>query len=137
MADEAAIREQLVLHVDRLAGLIGPRHLGKPSSIQATIGYITGQWSVMGCEVRREEYEAQEHTATNLFIEQQGNSRPDEIVLLGAHYDTVFQSPGANDNPPCWVGVCCGLCARGLVSPRGGVLGGLAAARGTSCDLRV
>jgi Zn-dependent M28 family amino/carboxypeptidase len=98
MADEAAIREQLVLHVDRLAGLIGPRHLGKPSSIQATIGYITGQWSVMGCEVRREEYEAQEHTATNLFIEQQGNSRPDEIVLLGAHYDTVFTTPGADDN---------------------------------------
>ena len=98
MVDPAAIRETLILHVDRLAGLIGPRWLGKPSSIDATIGYITGQWSAMGYEVRPERYDAIGDTATNLIIEQPGKSRPKEIVVLGAHYDTVFMTPGADDN---------------------------------------
>lgn len=98
MADAAAVREKLFLHVDRLAGLIGPRWLGKPSTITATIGYITGQWSAMGYDVRPETYDAIGDTATNLIVEQPGKSRPQEIVLLGAHYDTVFTTPGADDN---------------------------------------
>jgi Zn-dependent M28 family amino/carboxypeptidase len=98
MVDPAAVREALFLHVDRLAGLIGPRWLGKPSTIEATLGYITGQWSAMGYEVRPETYDAIGDIATNLIIEQPGKSRPKEIVLLGAHYDTVFSTPGADDN---------------------------------------
>jgi Zn-dependent M28 family amino/carboxypeptidase len=98
MTDPAAIRDALFLHVDRLAGLIGPRWLGKPSSIAATIGYITGQWTAMGYQVRQETYDALGDTATNLIIEQPGKSRPAEIVVLGAHYDTVFATPGADDN---------------------------------------
>jgi Zn-dependent M28 family amino/carboxypeptidase len=98
MTEQAAIREALFLHVDRLAGLIGPRWLGKPSTIDATLGYITGQWSAMGYEVRREEYDALGDTATNLIIEQPGKPRPEEIVVLGAHYDTVWTTPGADDN---------------------------------------
>jgi Zn-dependent M28 family amino/carboxypeptidase len=34
----------------------------------------------------------------NLIVERRGNSRPDEIVILGAHYDTVETTPGADDN---------------------------------------
>jgi Zn-dependent M28 family amino/carboxypeptidase len=98
MADPAAIRKNLLLHVDRLAGLIGPRWLGKPSTITATIGYITGQWSAMDYDVRLETYDAIGNTATNLIIEQPGKSRPAEIVVLGAHYDTVASTPGADDN---------------------------------------
>ena len=36
--------------------------------------------------------------ATNLIVECPGTKRADEIVLLGAHYDTVFSTPGADDN---------------------------------------
>ncbi|TWU02817.1 hypothetical protein Pla52n_38770 [Stieleria varia] len=41
--DRKAIETNLRLHVDRLAGLIGPRALSKPKTIQAMIGYIEGQ----------------------------------------------------------------------------------------------
>ncbi len=88
----------LHLHVDRLAGLIGPRTLKKPKTIKATIGYIEGQWSEMGCSNNRECYDALGDEATNLIVEQPGKKRPDEIVLLGAHYDTVSTTPGADDN---------------------------------------
>ena len=96
--DKRQIESNLRLHVDRLAGLIGPRTLQKPKTIQATIGYIEGCWSHMGYEITRECFDALGDRATNLLVEQAGTGRPDEVVLLGAHYDTVFTTPGADDN---------------------------------------
>ena len=97
-ADHDRIENNLRLHVDRLAGLIGPRTLSKPKTIEATIGYIEGQWSEMGYTINRECYDAIGTEATNLIVECPGSKRDDEIVLLGAHYDTVFCTPGADDN---------------------------------------
>ncbi len=96
--DSASIESNLRLHVDRLAGLIGPRTLSKSKSIQATIGYIEGLWSEMGYSHSRVCYDAMGDEATNLIVELPGGKRADEIVLLGAHYDTVFSTPGADDN---------------------------------------
>ncbi|WP_372721133.1 M28 family metallopeptidase [Novipirellula sp.] len=96
--DREPIEANLRLHVDRLAGLIGPRTLQKPKTIQATIGYIQSQWKEMGYTIQRETYDAEGDEATNLIVEQPGTKRAEEIVLLGAHYDTVFCTPGADDN---------------------------------------
>ncbi len=101
--DRDPIEANLRLHVDRLAGLIGPRTLSKPKTIQATIGYIEGQWSEMGYTNERECYDAIGDEATNLIVEQPGSKRTKtgqngEIIVLGAHYDTVFSTPGADDN---------------------------------------
>ncbi|MGB7346483.1 MAG: M28 family peptidase [Pirellulaceae bacterium] len=96
--DRDQIEGHLRLHVDRLAGLIGARTLKKPKTIEATIGYIEGQWAEMGYSNDRECYDAFGDEATNLIVQQPGNKRADEIVLLGAHYDTVSSTPGADDN---------------------------------------
>lgn len=96
--DKNQIESNLRLHVDRLAGLIGPRYLQKPKTIQATIGYIEGQWGSMGFKSSQECYDAIGDQATNLIVEQSGTKRADEIILLGAHYDTVYSTPGADDN---------------------------------------
>ncbi len=96
--DAQQIEANLRLHVDRLAGLIGPRYLGKPKTISATIGYIEGQWSDIGYQFSREPYDALGDQANNIIVEQTGARRADEIVLLGAHYDTVYSTPGADDN---------------------------------------
>ncbi len=92
------IEANLRLHVDRLAGLIGPRCFQRPHSIVATIGYIRGEWKKMGFDVVDETYQALEYQATNLIVERKGTTRPQEIILLGAHYDTVSTTPGADDN---------------------------------------
>ena len=96
--DRDQIEARLRLHVDRLAGLIGVRTLKKPKTIQATIGYIESVWSEIGYEIQQETYDALGDTATNLIVENPGTIRPEEIVLLGAHYDTVYTTPGADDN---------------------------------------
>jgi Zn-dependent M28 family amino/carboxypeptidase len=92
------IENNLRLHVDRLAGLIGPRTLARPKTIEATLGYIAGQWQSMGYTVQRETYDALGSVATNLIVETPGSRRASEVVLLGAHYDTVPTTPGADDN---------------------------------------
>jgi len=96
-ASEKYIEENLKRHVDCLAGLIGPRFLKRPKSIQATIGYIESQWTNMGYTIERENYETQGVQATNIIIESPGINDK-RILLLGAHYDTVYCTPGADDN---------------------------------------
>ncbi|PQO45686.1 M28 family metallopeptidase [Blastopirellula marina] len=98
MHDLLDLEERLFLHVDRLAGLIGPRTLERPTSIQAAIAYIQSQFQESGYSIREETYDAIGKTATNLIVEVPGTRRPEEIVLLGAHYDTVPETPGADDN---------------------------------------
>ncbi|MEM6468885.1 MAG: M28 family peptidase [Planctomycetota bacterium] len=96
--DREQVEANLRLHVDRLAGLIGVRSLKKPKSIQATIGYIESQWMEMGFTVTRECFDALGDEATNLIVESCGGNRSQELILLGAHYDTVYTTPGADDN---------------------------------------
>jgi Zn-dependent M28 family amino/carboxypeptidase len=92
------IETRLKLHVDRLAGLIGPRTLARPHSISATLDYLRGQWLDMGWQTTEETYDVSDTSATNLIVEHAGTSQANEIVLLGAHYDTIPATPGADDN---------------------------------------
>ena len=43
-------------------------------------------------------YQADGRTYTNLEAELKGQTKADEIVLVGGHYDTAYSTPGANDN---------------------------------------
>lgn len=95
---KVVIEANLRMHVDRLAGLIGPRHFGRPKSMDAALGYLHGQWQEMGYAVNEETYDAIGNEATNLIVENPGERKPEEIVLLGAHYDTCGDTPGADDN---------------------------------------
>jgi Zn-dependent M28 family amino/carboxypeptidase len=97
-ADLAGLAVNLYQHVDRLAGLIGPRHLGAPQSMTAAATLIEREFSTIGYNVQRQIYHAAGHEVANLIAEIPGNRRHDEIVILGAHYDTVSTTPGADDN---------------------------------------
>ena len=48
--------------------------------------------------MERQTYETHEVECANLEVERLGTSRPEEILLIGAHYDSVKGSPGADDN---------------------------------------
>jgi len=97
-SDSGHLSQRLRTHVDRLAGLIGPRHLGKPVALEAAATYIEREFQAHGDSVERQWYETQGQRTCNLVVERPGIKRPDEIVILGAHYDTVSTTPGADDN---------------------------------------
>jgi Zn-dependent M28 family amino/carboxypeptidase len=52
----------------------------------------------MGYQVKAQSYQARGVRCENLDVTCEGQSEPGEIILIGAHYDTVPGSPGANDN---------------------------------------
>ena len=88
----------LKAHVYALADHIGERNLVLPEALRAAERYIAEQWEAQGYAVNRLAYEVRGIECANLEITRQGNRRADEIILIGAHYDTVFGSPGADDN---------------------------------------
>lgn len=91
-----AVASRLRAHVDMLSETIGPRHLGRLGSIESTVAYIEDQMRATGFDVRRETYEVAGNPVSNLVAETPGDSG--RIVVLGAHYDTVETTPGADDN---------------------------------------
>lgn len=98
MAQETLRTERLREHVAMLASEIGERNLYRYENLQAAHRFIEHGWHELGYSVSRQVYEAKELQFANLEIEIRGTSKPEEIVIVGAHYDTHKKSPGANDN---------------------------------------
>lgn len=90
--------ESLKRHVDRLAGLIGPRHLAQPRSFAAAATFVERELAAAGYPTERQPYQVGQHRVANIVAELPGNRLRDEIVVVGAHYDTVIYTPGADDN---------------------------------------
>lgn len=85
-------------HVHTLAQVIGPRNIWRPSSMATTVNYLTDEMRHCGYTVLQHEFTAYDVTAVNVEVEIKGSRQPEEIIVIGAHYDTVEGCPGANDN---------------------------------------
>ena len=96
--DEKEISDGLRRHVYLLAGEIGERNFRLPAKLAEAAAYIEKTWRDQDYRVRRQEYDARGVPSVNLEIEIPGTSKPEEIILIGAHYDSVIGCPGANDN---------------------------------------
>lgn len=99
--------------VEHLAGTIGERNIWRLDRLRESEEWITGLLRGWGYEVRREEFTAREVPVANLVAERRGTERPDEVIVVGAHYDSRCGmrfthgrtpdprhpgTPGANDN---------------------------------------
>lgn len=94
----ADLAGRLFRHVDMLAGVIGPRHPGRPQTMAATAAYIEQQLTAAGCTVTRESFIAAGQPTDNLVVSLPGTRRPADVLILGAHYDSIPLTPGADDN---------------------------------------
>jgi len=101
--DEVALREELRGDVQKLAGEIGERNMWHYAQLNAAADFIEDSFSRAGFRPRRDSYEIRGQACHNIEAEiprAQGAARgpPPSIIVIGAHYDSVFGSPGANDN---------------------------------------
>jgi Iap family predicted aminopeptidase len=94
--DEVTLREELRSDVQKLAGEIGERNMWHYPQLNAAADFIENSFSRAGLRPRRDTYEIRGQACHNIETEIAGASP--EIILIGAHYDSVFGSPGANDN---------------------------------------
>jgi Zn-dependent M28 family amino/carboxypeptidase len=98
-AAETGLANQLRADIGTLAGTIGERNvLYKPRQLAQAADFIQHALANAGTPVRVQSYRATETVCWNIEAEVRGSSRPAEIVVVGAHYDTVQGSPGADDN---------------------------------------
>lgn len=88
----------LEAHVVKLAREIGERNVFIPQALHSAADYITAAWHDQGYQVIPYTYRVEGVDCANLEITRRGQRRPDELLLIGAHYDSVIGSPGANDN---------------------------------------
>ncbi|TNG01188.1 MAG: M20/M25/M40 family metallo-hydrolase, partial [Gammaproteobacteria bacterium] len=72
--------------------------LWRDGTLDTTAGYIEETFQAMGYTVSSQVFTVEGAHVRNLEAVLEGTSLAKEIVLIGAHYDTVKGSPGANDN---------------------------------------
>lgn len=95
--EQRALEHELRSYVERLAGHIGERNLFRFQHLAAAADYIRQTLAGSGYEVHRHQYEVAGRICENVEAEVKGAEK-DGILLVGAHYDSVQGSPGANDN---------------------------------------
>jgi Zn-dependent M28 family amino/carboxypeptidase len=102
--------QELQRHVAALAGDIGERNVWRYKALQRAADYIEAELRGCGYSPARQTYDVSRLPVSNIEatlsgrldggpVESHGDgSVADEIIVLGAHYDTVGGCPGANDN---------------------------------------
>jgi len=101
--DEKAIAAELRRDVAKLASEIGARSGLNPKMLAKAADFIEEELKAAGYEVKRQAFLVDRETYWNLEAELRGTEGTrggDEIVVVGAHYDSVDEGgcPGANDN---------------------------------------
>jgi hypothetical protein len=95
LPNEIALRDELKADVEKLGGEIGERNMVRYAQLSAAAEFIENSFSVTGLQPRRDSYELHGLACHNVEAEI---GAPGQIILIGAHYDSVFGAPGANDN---------------------------------------
>lgn len=96
--DEVVLRDRLQKHVWTLADEIGERNIWHEEKLEASGHYIRKVFTDVGYDVETQEYAVQGIPVRNFEATRTGSSLPEEIIVVGAHYDSVLGCPGANDN---------------------------------------
>jgi len=68
------------------------------SALEEAAQYIERAFAGTGYVVAAQRFETAMGEVRNIEVEILGDTRADEIVLVGAHYDSVLGATGANDN---------------------------------------
>ncbi|MCE9683632.1 M28 family peptidase [Halomonas alkalisoli] len=93
-----ALRDRLHDHVLQLAGEIGERHYWRPDELHAAADYIEHAFREAGHEPLRQAVPTGNREFHNVEVRLPGERQGAEVLVVGAHYDTVRGSPGADDN---------------------------------------
>ena len=96
--DIETLSENLQTHVFQLAEVIGERNVFHPEALHAAEAYVRRIWQEQGYEVEAQSYTVRGVLSSNLEVSRVASESDRGILLVGAHYDSVIGSPGANDN---------------------------------------
>ena len=93
--DKVEIRRRLIQHLQYLSVDLGERCIYRPQNLKTAEDYVAREFESMGYAVRRQPFICQRVEVANVIA---GDPDPKGYYLLGAHFDTVAGTPGADDN---------------------------------------
>ncbi len=91
-----ALRSRLQAHVRHLSVTIGERSAGQSVKLAETADYIRQQLQSSGYIPTVRTFGDEQFM--NIEVDLYGREKRDEVIVVGAHYDTTWLTPGADDN---------------------------------------
>jgi Zn-dependent M28 family amino/carboxypeptidase len=96
-ADERVLVENLRHHVASVASREHNMYKN-PSELEAAARHIESTLSGLGYGTAAQRFVVDGKEVRNIEVEVAGGARAGEVVVVGAHYDSVLGAVGANDN---------------------------------------
>jgi Zn-dependent M28 family amino/carboxypeptidase len=84
--------------VTELAGEVGARPFRDLARLERAAELVERQFADFGYAVASQSFEYSGRSYRNLIAERAGSEEPEKVLVVGAHYDTVPETPGADDN---------------------------------------
>ena len=88
--------ERISQHLENLVGERNP--FTRPEHLEKTAQYLSSQFERMGLEVTQETVEYEGIRSLNILGQTPGDPGANGLFVLAAHYDSVPDTPGADDN---------------------------------------
>ncbi len=98
MIDLKETIDRLRDHMTAITVSIGERSMFSPDKLSAAASYIEAVYRSSGLEVELESYPCTGYTAANVVALSSAQGAVSGRYLVGAHYDTILGSVGADDN---------------------------------------
>ena len=98
MIDIKKTKERLHDHLEALTVTIGERSVLIPKNLKRTAEYIEAFYEDIGVPVHRQSYSYRNYDVANIVAEISSGDRPKKRFVVGAHYDSVVGTVGADDN---------------------------------------
>ena len=93
--DEARLAEHLRRHVMVIASR--EHNQFRSAELEASASYIERTFEGYGYRVEAQRIETPAGDVRNIDVEVKGAARASEVIVVGAHYDSVAGAVGAND----------------------------------------
>jgi len=88
----------LRLAVTKLSREIGIRSYQDLDRLAKTVRFLLEEFTALGYQPVTQSFQFAGKTYQNVIAELKGTMSPEQILVIGAHYDTVRTTPGADDN---------------------------------------
>jgi Zn-dependent M28 family amino/carboxypeptidase len=98
MVDRQQTRQRLREHLHALTIAIGERSVSRPENLKKTAAYISSFYEQLGLAVDTQAYSYARLPVANVIAEISFGKNPQPCYVLGAHYDSVSGTVGADDN---------------------------------------
>ncbi|HEX2277918.1 MAG TPA: M28 family peptidase [Candidatus Tectomicrobia bacterium] len=102
--EQGHLASRLRAHITSIAST--PHNTGYPHELEDAASYIEARLAETGYELHRQTFQADGHNVRNIEVVIEPNAIGDtKTLVIGAHYDSYFHAPGANDNATGTAGV--------------------------------